>query len=150
LEHSSNVRFATSPFGRPLRDSLRRGFAYSDCTVDDSRLVILNAKDAAAVTRDYVLDVDAPPRGAPVLSVFGGKITTYRRLAEHALKKLERHLGPMGKSWTGTGTTPLPGGDYWRHMKAGLYASPADERRLAAYLRSIGHDTGYARAALVG
>jgi glycerol-3-phosphate dehydrogenase len=393
LEPSSNVRFATSPFARPLRASLRRGFAYSDCTVDDSRLVILNAKDAAergavvrighrfvralrqgslwqvdiehlrsrqtstvsaraivnaagpwvaevlaqrldcvsrqtvrlvkgshivvprlyegehayvlqhpdrrivfvipyqndftligttdvpwpgdpgpmtidpsevdylcrtvnayferqigpdevvrsyagirplwddaasdaaAVTRDYVLDVDVRPQGAPVLSVFGGKITTYRRLAEHALRKLEPHLGPMGKSWTGN--TPLPGGDipgadmqgfiaevrrrwpfleamharrlaraygtrvarllagigsresmgeafgggltraevdflireewatsaedlYWRHTKAGLYASPADERRLAAYLQSIGHDTGYARAALAG
>ena len=379
LQRSSNVRFATSPLGRPLRTTLRRGFAYSDCTVDDSRLVVLNAMDAAergavvrvghrltgavreggrwqatvenqasrqvfmvsaraianaagpwvaevltqrlagssqyavrlikgshivvrrlyegdhayvlqhpdrrivfvipyqndftligttdipwqgepgpmsiaaeevqylcqtvnayfgrqiapadvawsysgvrplfdddasdasAVTRDYVLDIEAPPGEAPVLSVFGGKITTYRRLAEHALKKLEPYLGPIPAPWTGT--TPLPGGDipngdmesfvddvqdrwpflgtpqawrlaraygtrisrllgdiescrdmgedfgggltrmevdflmseewatsvedlYWRHTKAGLYASPADERRLAAYLKS--------------
>jgi glycerol-3-phosphate dehydrogenase len=393
LERSSDVRFATSPFGHPMRPSLRRGFAYSDCTVDDSRLVVLNAKDAAergavvevghrvvravregerwqveienqasqqtstvsaraianaagpwvaevltgrlgcssqqavrlvkgshivvrrlydgdhayvlqhpdrrivfvipyqndftligttdvpwlgdpgpvlidpaevdylcqtvntyferqiepadvvwsyagvrplcddaasdasAVTRDYVLDVDAPPSGAPVLSVFGGKITTYRRLAEHALKKLEPHLGPMAKPWTGA--APLPGGDipggdmdafitdvrrrwpfldalharrlahaygtrisrllggvhsredmgedfgggltrvevdylvreewaasaedlYWRHSKAGLYASPADERRLVAYLRSIHHGTGYVPSARTG
>ena len=379
LEHSSNVRFATSALGTPLRTTLHRGFAYSDCTVDDSRLVVLNAKDAAergavvrvghrlvsamregglwrgtvehqasqttftvnaraianaagpwvgevltqrlagssqyavrlikgshivvrrlyegdhayvlqhsdrrivfvipyqndftligttdipwqgtpgpvsiaaaeveylcqtvnayfkrqiaaddvvwsysgvrplfddeasdasAVTRDYLLDVEAPAGEAPVLSVFGGKITTYRRLAEHALEKLEPYLGPIPAPWTGS--TPLPGGDipngdmesfvgdvqdrwpflgtplarrlaraygtrisrllgdiescrdmgedfgggltrvevdflmgeewalsvedlYWRHTKAGLYASPADERRLAAYLKS--------------
>ena len=379
LQRSCNVRFATSPLGKPVRKTLRRGFVYSDCTVDDSRLVILNAKDAAergavvrvghqligavregglwrvtvehqaskqtftlsaraianaagpwvaevlterlagssrhavrlikgshivvrqlyegdhayvlqhpdrrivfvipyrkdftligttdipwqgepgpmtvaaaeveylcetvnayfqrqiapndvawsysgvrplvdddasdasAVSRDYVLDVEAPPGEAPVLSVFGGKITTYRRLAEHALEKLEPYLGPMAASWTGS--TPLPGGDipngdmesfvddvqdrwpflgtaqawrlaraygtrisrllgdiescrdmgedfggglaraevdflmseewamsvedlYWRHTKTGLYASPADERRLAEYLKS--------------
>ena len=277
LQRSSNVRFATSKWGEPVRKTLRRGFAYSDCTVDDSRLVVLNAKDAAlrgavvrvghrmvgaerrggrwqvniehqatkrvysvsaraianaagpwvaevltkrlagasqhavrlvkgshivvrrlyegehayvlqhsdrrivfvipyqndftligttdipwqgapgamtitpaevkylcetvntyfrrqiapdhvvwsysgvrplvdddasdasAVTRDYVLDLQAPPGEAPVLSVFGGKITTYRRLAEHALEKLEPHLGVMAASWTGS--TPLPGGD---------------------------------------
>jgi glycerol-3-phosphate dehydrogenase len=379
LQRSENVRFATSPLGKPLRTRLRRGFVYSDCTVDDSRLVVLNARDAAergavvrvghrligavreggswratiehqgskkrftvstraianaagpwvaqvlterlagasrhavrlikgshivvrrlyegdhayvlqhpdrrivfvipyqneftligttdipwqgepgvtaigadeveylrgtvnayfertigaddvvwsysgvrplfddeasdasAVSRDYVLDVEAPPGQAPVLSVFGGKITTYRRLAEHALEKLQPFLGPMPASWTGR--TPLPGGDipngdmesfvggvqdrwpflatpqawrlaraygtrisrllgdiescrdmgedfgggltrlevdflmdeewatsvedlYWRHSKAGLYASSADERRLAAYLKS--------------
>ena len=39
----------------------------------------------SAVTRDYVFDVEAPAGQAPMLSVFGGKITTYRRLAEHAL-----------------------------------------------------------------
>jgi glycerol-3-phosphate dehydrogenase len=60
---------------------------------------------ASEVTRDYVLDLDAPPGAAPVLSVFGGKITTYRRLAEHALEK----LGVAGKSWTAS--KPLPGGD---------------------------------------
>jgi glycerol-3-phosphate dehydrogenase len=47
LEGSTGVRFAKSPLGAPLRRSLHHGFAYSDCTVDDSRLVILNAKDAA-------------------------------------------------------------------------------------------------------
>ncbi len=277
LERSANVRFAKSDFGRPLRRDLRRGFAYSDCTVDDSRLVVLNAKDAAergatvrvghrlvravrerglwraeieceasqqtyavsaraivnaagpwisevltqrlgsgsrqsvrlvkgshivvrrlydgdhayvlqhpdrrivfvipyqddftligttdvpwqgepgpvaieptetdylcqtvnryferqilpgdvvwsyagirplwddaasqasAVTRDYKLDIDAPQGQAPVLSVFGGKITTYRRLAELALEKLEPYLEPVAAPWTLT--VPLPGGD---------------------------------------
>ena len=47
LGPSESVRFAESPYGRPLRPALRFGFAYTDCTADDSRLVILNAKDAA-------------------------------------------------------------------------------------------------------
>jgi glycerol-3-phosphate dehydrogenase len=63
------------------------------------------AKDASEVTRDYVLDLETAGQGPKLLSVFGGKITTYRRLAEHALEK----LGVGGKAWTGT--APLPGGD---------------------------------------
>ena len=47
LGASESVRFGDSPYGLPLQPALRFGFAYSDCTVDDSRLVILNAKDAA-------------------------------------------------------------------------------------------------------
>ncbi len=71
------------------------------------------AKDASAATRDYVLDVDAPPGAAPLLSVFGGKITTYRRLAEHALEKLLPYLPPREQAWgrSWTDRTPLPGGD---------------------------------------
>ena len=68
------------------------------------------AKNASAATRDYVLDLDAPEGGAPLLSVFGGKITTYRRLAEDAIEKLAPHLKPpCAPRWTAT--TPLPGGD---------------------------------------
>ncbi len=66
-----------------------------------------HASNAAAVTRDYRLEIDAA--GAPLLSVYGGKITTYRRLAEHALEKLQRFLGGMRGPWTAT--APLPGGD---------------------------------------
>ncbi|MEH3116955.1 MAG: glycerol-3-phosphate dehydrogenase [Methylorubrum populi] len=65
------------------------------------------AADASAVTRDYVLDLDED--GPPVLSVFGGKITTYRRLAEHALEKLRPHRPGMKPAWTGQAM--LPGGD---------------------------------------
>jgi glycerol-3-phosphate dehydrogenase len=65
-------------------------------------------ENASAVTRDYVLKLGTS-EGPQVLSAFGGKITTYRRLAEHALEKLEPFLPAMGKSWTGD--TPLPGGD---------------------------------------
>ncbi len=65
------------------------------------------AENASAVTRDYVLDLTAPSDGGALLSVFGGKITTYRRLAEHAMDKLSAAL-PCGPAWTGT--APLPGG----------------------------------------
>ena len=63
------------------------------------------AASASAVTRDYVLELDAPQGQAPALSVFGGKITTYRRLAEAALAKL--HI--RGACWTAGAA--LPGGD---------------------------------------
>lgn len=68
------------------------------------------AANASAVTRDYVLEIEGG-NGRPVLlSVFGGKITTYRRLAEHALEKLLPLLGhAVGPSWTAA--EPLPGGD---------------------------------------
>ena len=49
------------------------------------------------ITRDYVLELDAPGGTAPLLSVFGGKITTYRRLAEEALAKLTPELAARGR-----------------------------------------------------
>jgi glycerol-3-phosphate dehydrogenase len=64
---------------------------------------------ASTVTRDYVFDLDAPAGGAPLLSVFGGKLTTYRRLAEHALRELLPHLRIQPRRWTRGAT--LPGGD---------------------------------------
>ncbi len=68
-----------------------------------------NSGNASAVTRDYVLDVDAT--AAPILSVFGGKITTFRKLAEHAVEKLAPHL-PVLKKPGWTDGTPLPGGEF--------------------------------------
>lgn len=71
------------------------------------------ASKAQEATRDYMLTLDAPGGAAPLLSVFGGKITTYRRLAEAVLDK----LGPLlpealkkPKGWTGG--EALPGGDF--------------------------------------
>jgi glycerol-3-phosphate dehydrogenase len=64
--------------------------------------------DVSAVTRDYAFDLDLEGQ-APLLSVFGGKITTYRKLAEHALAKLQPVLGFSGRPWTHE--QPLPGGD---------------------------------------
>lgn len=64
---------------------------------------------ASAVTRDYVFDVEAPDGQAALLSVYGGKITTYRRLAEHALERLAAYLPAQRAAWTAT--QPLPGGD---------------------------------------
>jgi glycerol-3-phosphate dehydrogenase len=64
-------------------------------------------------TRDYVLKLDAPADSAALLSVFGGKITTYRRLAESALAMLAPHLGAAAGEAPGwTGRTALPGGDF--------------------------------------
>ena len=65
--------------------------------------------NASAVTRDYVFDLDAPGDEAPLLSVFGGKLTTYRKLAEHAMEKLQPVMGFTGKAWTAK--SHLPGGD---------------------------------------
>lgn len=67
------------------------------------------AQNASAVTRDYVLDVEDAGGRLPVLSVFGGKITTYRRLAEHALEKLAPYFPGLKPAWTEKGI--LPGGD---------------------------------------
>jgi glycerol-3-phosphate dehydrogenase len=66
------------------------------------------AKSATAATRDYVLSVDAT--GAPLLNVFGGKITTYRRLAESAMEKLTPFFPGLKGPWTAR--VPLPGGDF--------------------------------------
>ncbi len=65
-----------------------------------------NAENPSAVTRDYVFDVTGEP---PMLSVFGGKITTYRKLAEHALDKLKPFFPEMQAPWTAKAS--LPGGD---------------------------------------
>jgi glycerol-3-phosphate dehydrogenase len=63
--------------------------------------------DPSSVTRDYSLELDAS--GPPLLSVFGGKITTFRRLAEEALDRLAPTLGTAARPWTAG--APLPGGD---------------------------------------
>lgn len=66
------------------------------------------ADDAAAISRDYALPLDT--RGAPLLTVLGGKLTTYRTLAREAVGALARQLGAADRDWTGT--APLPGGDF--------------------------------------
>ncbi|MFT4795612.1 MAG: glycerol-3-phosphate dehydrogenase, partial [Paracoccaceae bacterium] len=67
------------------------------------------ASSATAATRDYVLKLEGAEGEAPMLNIFGGKITTYRRLAEAALEKLVPHTGKKRK-WTAG--APLPGGDF--------------------------------------
>ncbi len=68
------------------------------------------ASKAQEATRDYVLKADTD-EGAPLINAFGGKITTYRRLSESMLEKIEAHLGKRGKPWTAN--APLPGGDFF-------------------------------------
>jgi glycerol-3-phosphate dehydrogenase len=68
---------------------------------------------AQEATRDYVLKLDAPNDGPALLSIFGGKITTYRRLAESALAMLAPHLPRVtGEPAGWTGRSSLPGGDF--------------------------------------
>ena len=104
------------------------------------------ASEAKAATRDYVFEVDAEGDGPPLLSVFGGKITTYRRLAEAALEKLRPHLLPetaakLSNKAGWTASQPLPGGDFAtggesevedRLRRACPYVDPAFARRLVA------------------
>ena len=67
------------------------------------------ASKAQEATRDYVLKLEEG-QGAPLLNVFGGKLTTYRRLAEHALEKVGETIGTKGPRWTSE--SRLPGGDF--------------------------------------
>ncbi|MFV0474338.1 MAG: glycerol-3-phosphate dehydrogenase [Pikeienuella sp.] len=69
-----------------------------------------HAGSATAATRDYVLSLSDEAGAAPLLSVFGGKITTYRRLAEEALDRLAPWFAALPGGWTAG--VPLPGGDF--------------------------------------
>jgi glycerol-3-phosphate dehydrogenase len=83
-----------------------------------------NAKDA---TREYHLALDAPVGAAPLLTIYGGKITTYRRLAEVAFNRLAPHF-PRSSPWTAG--APLPGGDF----AGGAAALVAEMRRAWPFL----------------
>jgi glycerol-3-phosphate dehydrogenase len=82
------------------------------------------------VTRDYVLELDV--KGAPLLGVLGGKLTTYRRLAERALDRLTPYLPDATSAWTGRAFLPggvIPDGDleaYWRGLAEQYGALPAE------------------------
>ncbi|MBS1162549.1 MAG: glpD2 [Burkholderiaceae bacterium] len=76
-------------------------------TYSGVRPLLDDGADASSVTRDYKLELDT--QGAPLLSVWGGKLTTYRALAEEAVGMLARPLGIARGDWTAT--APLPGGD---------------------------------------
>ena len=98
--------------------------------------------DLSAVTRDYAFDLDHAAGEAPLLSIFGGKVTTFRKLAEHALEKLQPVLGFAGRPWTAT--APLPGGDlphgdfeeFVRRLRMAAPWLPADLAR--RYARAYG------------
>jgi glycerol-3-phosphate dehydrogenase len=68
------------------------------------------ASKAQEATRDYVIKVDGTGQDGAIVNIFGGKITTYRRLAESALEKVEEVLGARGAAWTAGAS--LPGGDF--------------------------------------
>ncbi|MCC6781139.1 MAG: glycerol-3-phosphate dehydrogenase [Hyphomicrobiales bacterium] len=83
---------------------------------------------AQDVSRDYVLTLDGPEGRAPLLTVYGGKITTYRRLAEQALDRLAPHVA-CGPGWTSGAA--LPGGEL---PPDGLDALVASTRRSRPFL----------------
>ncbi|MGZ5921778.1 MAG: FAD-dependent oxidoreductase, partial [Rhizomicrobium sp.] len=96
------------------------------------------ATKAQETTREYVLRLEGDAGTGALLNVFGGKITTYRHLAEGALAKIESVLGPRGPAWTRG--TALPGGDFPMNGYDALVTSlraralkiaPATIRRLA-------------------
>jgi glycerol-3-phosphate dehydrogenase len=101
-ETSYLCEMATRYFRRPVtpRDVVA-SYAGVRPLLDDE------STDPSSVTRDYSLELDSP--GAPLLSVFGGKITTFRRLAEEAVDRLAPVLGLRAAPWTHA--APLPGGD---------------------------------------
>lgn len=68
------------------------------------------ADSAQAVTRDYTLELSDESDGAPILSIFGGKITTYRKLSEAAVNKISHYFPTMSDQWTDS--KALPGGDF--------------------------------------
>jgi glycerol-3-phosphate dehydrogenase len=68
------------------------------------------ADSAQAVTRDYTLELNDENGNAPILSIFGGKITTYRKLSEAAVNKLAHYFPNMSEQWTAS--KALPGGDF--------------------------------------
>jgi glycerol-3-phosphate dehydrogenase len=110
--------------------------------------------NVSRVTRDYRLEVAESDAHPVVLSVFGGKITTYRRLAEHALEKLQPAIGGERREWTGT--SPLPGGDIPRADFASFASSvkkrwpflpaPYAERLARAYGTRVDRILGGARS----
>ena len=96
--------------------------------------------NAAEVSRDYSLTLDAEPGQAPLLAVFGGKLTTYRQLAEQTLDRLQRWFPNAGAAWTAEHA--LAGGDF--ESQAALQAELAQsypwltEQQRARYARSYG------------
>jgi glycerol-3-phosphate dehydrogenase len=103
-----------------------------------------SSANVSTVTRDYVFDLDLGPAkdGPPLLSVFGGKLTTYRKLAEHALEKLLPPLGRSTPAWTETAPLPggdMPGSDFEAFLRAFSAAHPWLPEALARrYARAYG------------
>lgn len=69
---------------------------------------------AQKASRDYSFELDASEGAAPLLSIFGGKITTYRKLAEAATNSICKHFSGAGSAWTKSAT--LPGGNFKDHQ----------------------------------
>ncbi|MGX9459704.1 glycerol-3-phosphate dehydrogenase [Shewanella sp. A14] len=103
------------------------------------------SESAQSVTRDYTFIVDAPKGKAALLSVFGGKITTYRKLAEAAVNRLKPFHPNMGKPWTADKV--LPGGEFSNLAELSrIYQQQypwLDQKMLSRLLRTYGARTQY-------
>ncbi|MGL4980197.1 MAG: glycerol-3-phosphate dehydrogenase [Plesiomonas sp.] len=93
---------------------------------------------AQAVTRDYTLELSDDQGSAPLLSIFGGKLTTYRKLGQAAMHKLQPYFADMGTDWTAQSV--LPGGDlgmdrdsYAQHLQQQYPWLPETMARRYAY-----------------
>jgi glycerol-3-phosphate dehydrogenase len=109
------------------------------------------ASEAKAATRDYVFELDMPG-GAPLLSIYGGKITTYRRLAEEALERLAPYLRSTKAREGWTAKSPLPGGDLDVSAIAALSAELQRNYPFltAAHANRLAHAYGTRAAKLLG
>ncbi len=84
------------------------------------------ASAAQEATRDYVLKTEQPEGGAPLINIFGGKLTTHRRLSEQVVDRIDGLIGSRGPRWTAQGT--LPGGDFAPTGFEALWQGYAAER----------------------
>ena len=106
--------------------------------------------NASAVSRDYRLELAAGHNLPPLLTVLGGKVTTYRRLAEEALDRLAPHLAKVGPAWTATAALPggdIPGGDFASFLADLERRKPGFD---AAYLRSLTRRHGTIAETILG
>ena len=116
-QEDPNVKPVCTDEERDYLVAFANGYFKRDITVDDvvwsysgvRPLYDDGATSATAATRDYTLKVDTNG-GAPILNIFGGKITTYRRLAQSALGKISPFFEGVSGDWTAG--VPLPGGNF--------------------------------------
>ncbi len=105
---ADEIRYLCDAMTRHFRDPVRvEDVVWSYSGV---RPLLDEVGNASSVSRDYQLGLDSA-QGAPLLNVFGGKITTYRRLGEQAVDQVASALGTDRPAWTAHGD-PLPGGDF--------------------------------------
>jgi glycerol-3-phosphate dehydrogenase len=111
-------------FKRPVkRDMVRWAYSGIRPLYDDG------ASSAQEATRDYVLKVEQPEGQPPMLSIFGGKITTSRKLAEHALEKLQPFFPKFKAPWTAGAS--LPGGMAYAQVAQYI----ADQQKAYSFLK---------------
>ena len=130
----AEIDYLIAAVNRYFKEKLRRGdvihsFSGVRPLFDDGQ------GNPSAVTRDYVFDLDETG-GAPLLNVFGGKITTFRELAERGMHKLDAIFPRMGGDWTETAKLPggeIPDADYESFFETMREAYPWMPRPLARH-----------------